>query len=419
MRRSQGFRVLSVGLLALVALSGCGTDSSSPASTSAVTGSGQGPQQIVDALVSSGGLVGVAAVVVTPGADGKAQVAYYNAGSSSVGGSPVTEQTTFEIGSLTKVFTADLLATLVAQGKISLSDPLQKYAPAGITVPTFTGADGVAVPITIGNLATHQAGLPDLPANAFAGCPSGTTSPTQCTDFYALYTRDMLWQGLAQTKLLSQPGTDWVYSNFGFGLLGTVLADLVQPGQGSPPYQAVLQSEVLSHFPMPNTAVETSGQTLATGYALNGSQPVAQAQFVDTNALAGAGGLVSTTTDLGVWLQAHLGYPVGTGANADQPLQQTLQLVDTAATVCSQQNPSQCTSQAPAAPQQMGLAWQLSPPVGEITQNWATKDGGTYGFNAQAFLAPGAKTGVVLLGNTVTAQQMQPQAVQMLVDALG
>lgn len=400
-RRLPGSAVAVALCAATALLAGCTT--AAPTSTS--------PQQLLDTTSGQLGLVGAAAAVVTPGSNGQPQVAYYNTGSSAVGGSPVTAQTVFEIGSLTKVFTADLLATLVAAGRISLSDPLQKYAPAGVTVPTYTASNGTTVAITIGNLATHQSGLPYTPPNLAAGCPGGG----QCTGFQTLYTRSIMWQQLEQTTLLSAPGTDWVYSNFGFGILGTVLADLVEPGQANPPYQNALQSQVLSHFPMPNTAVEKSGAAMATGYQVSGGKPVAQPQWLDTNALAGAGGLVSTTTDLGVWVAAHLGYPVGTSPAADAPLQQTLQLTSTATTVCVQTAPTNCSTQVPQA---MGLGWQLDPANSVIPQSYATKNGGTSGFQAQAFLAPSAKVGVVVLANTSTQTDLSQLASQLLAQAL-
>ena len=400
-RRLPGSAVAAAVCAATALLAGCSTTASASSS----------PQQLLDATSSQLGLVGAAAAVVTPGSNGQPQVAYYNTGSSAVGGSAVTAQTVFEIGSLTKVFTADLLATLVAAGKVSLSDPLQKYAPAGVTVPTYAAGNGTTVAITIGNLATHQSGLPYTPPNLAAGCPGGG----QCTGFQTLYTRSIMWQQLEQTKLLSAPGTDWVYSNFGFGILGTVLADMVEPGQANPPYQNALQSQVLSRLPMPSTAIEKTGAAMATGYQVSGGKPVAQPQWLDTNALAGAGGLVSTTTDLGVWVSAHLGYPVGSPPAADAPLQQTLQLVSTATTVCVQTAPTNCSTQVPQA---MGLGWQLDPSNSVIPQSYATKNGGTSGFQAQAFLAPSAKVGVVVLANTSTQTDLSQLASQLLAQAL-
>jgi D-alanyl-D-alanine-carboxypeptidase/D-alanyl-D-alanine-endopeptidase len=64
-------------------------------------------------------------------------------------------QSIFRLGSVSKVFATDVLAKLVAQGRVSLTDPLSRYAPDGVTVKSFAGK-----PFTLLDLATHSAGLP-------------------------------------------------------------------------------------------------------------------------------------------------------------------------------------------------------------------------------------------------------------------
>ena len=62
--------------------------------------------------------------------------------------------------SLTKIMTSDVLVKMVADGHVSLSDPLQKYAPRNVMVPDKTIHGPADQPITLRNLATHTAGLP-------------------------------------------------------------------------------------------------------------------------------------------------------------------------------------------------------------------------------------------------------------------
>jgi CubicO group peptidase (beta-lactamase class C family) len=71
--------------------------------------------------------------------------------------------TIFEIASLTKVFTALLLAVEVVHGRVGLDDPLQSYVPEGVTAPTFEGRQ-----ISLTDLATHGAALPLRPNNLAA-----------------------------------------------------------------------------------------------------------------------------------------------------------------------------------------------------------------------------------------------------------
>ena len=68
---------------------------------------------------------------------------------------PVTGDTVFEIGSITKVFTSLILADMVGRGEVALNDPVAKYLPPGVKVPERKGRQ-----ITMVDLATHMSGLP-------------------------------------------------------------------------------------------------------------------------------------------------------------------------------------------------------------------------------------------------------------------
>lgn len=70
----------------------------------------------------------------------------------------VDKDTIFTIGSITKVFTTILLAEMVDRGLVNLDDPIEKYLPPSIKVPSYNGQK-----ITLENLATHTSGLPEFP----------------------------------------------------------------------------------------------------------------------------------------------------------------------------------------------------------------------------------------------------------------
>ena len=355
-------------------------------------------QAMVDAWRKQNHAPGIAVGLVRPAASGTApQVNYYLSGFADLKtNAPVTPQTVFEVGSVSKAFTGDLLAQLIRRGKVSLDDPLQKYAPPGITVPTFAGAPNV--PITLRDLATHQSGLPDEPANISMNCKD---PKVQCDRTFEDYTRDQMWQGLSQTSLLWQPGTKWLYSNFGFGILGTILADLVQPGQQIPPYNAVLQSQVLSNFSMPATHLAERHQPLADGYIVTTSsgavQTKADPEQFDNDSQSGEGGMASDITDMSTWVAGHLDYPVGKTPDANQPLLNSLQPVATATTLCNYNNNNKIVCKA--GTQQMGLAWQLDPADTNIPAPYATKDGALGGFFTEVFMVPTKKVGIVVLTN--------------------
>ena len=71
----------------------------------------------------------------------------------------VNGSTIFDIASITKTFTTTLLADMVKRGLVNLDDPIEKYLPPGVRVPTYNGHK-----ITLESLATHTSGLPDFPA---------------------------------------------------------------------------------------------------------------------------------------------------------------------------------------------------------------------------------------------------------------
>lgn len=119
-------------------------------------------------------------------------------------------ETLFFIGSVSKTFTALLLQNLVEHGEVKLDDPVAKFLPASVHVPSRNGRE-----ITLLDLATHTGGFPMNPDNM-----SGATAKEQ----YETYTVQKLYQFLSHYPLPRNPGTEFQYSNVGMALLGHVLA---------------------------------------------------------------------------------------------------------------------------------------------------------------------------------------------------
>ncbi|MCJ7630310.1 MAG: serine hydrolase, partial [Longimicrobiales bacterium] len=88
-------------------------------------------------------------------ADGSTRIVAW--GDPGPGQVPMDGQSVFEIGSITKVFTATLLADMVLKGEASLDDPVQRFLPPGVTMPTRNGKE-----ITLGLLSEQRSGLPRL-----------------------------------------------------------------------------------------------------------------------------------------------------------------------------------------------------------------------------------------------------------------
>jgi D-alanyl-D-alanine-carboxypeptidase/D-alanyl-D-alanine-endopeptidase len=365
-------------------------------------------RQLVDATRVTNAAVGMAVAVVTPKADGKGtRVEVVTSGHPTRGRhQPVNRQTQFEMGSESKTFTAGLLAHLVATGQVSLDDPLQKYAPAGVMIPAWHD-NGVETPITLRDLATHQSGLPDEPSNLNAGCPGQKA----CPEAKQNYTETMLWDGIQHERLLWRPGTNWLYSNYAFGLLGTVLANRLFPGQQPPAYQAALDTSFLDALGMASTELERPTPKLATPYGDNGRAVLA---WNNVNALAGGGGLISDIADMATWVAANLGYAGRRPAPGVASLPDAVRPISTITRTCSS-----ATSCEPAD-FRMGMAWQLySAGHGGIDVDWAFKNGGTAGMHSVTVLAPSEGVGVTLLstGGTTSPDPLGPEILRLVLAA--
>src|SRR5580704_5982109 len=159
-------------------------------------------------------------VVVSDGA-GSRLVAYGASGTPD--NRKLDGDTVFEIGSITKVLTALILADMVERGEVAMTEPVAKYLPASVKVPEFQGK-----PITLLDLATYASGLPNMPDNFV---------PKDQLDHWAAlpnpfadYTVEKLYAFLSGYELKYPPGTHYEYANLGFGLLGHALARRADEG---------------------------------------------------------------------------------------------------------------------------------------------------------------------------------------------
>ena len=166
-------------------------------------------------------------VVFAHHADNSSQ--FGSAGLTRLGGTPPDENTIFEIGSITKVFTAILLAEAVRENLVNFDDVVSRHLPE----LKFKKSSPFNR-ITLTELATHTSGLPRLPADLFKG--SDGANP------YVHYDDQRLVKSLLsfRKKQLEQPGT-YSYSNYGMGILGYVLTQIY--GQ---PFRDLLKEKILN-----------------------------------------------------------------------------------------------------------------------------------------------------------------------------
>jgi CubicO group peptidase (beta-lactamase class C family) len=279
-------------------------------------------------------------------------VAIHRAGHLA-GTKPLDENTIFEIGSITKVFTATLLAQMTQAGKIALDDPIQKYLPPKVTAPTFNGT-----PIRIINLAEHNSGLSRDGDYSFSD-----------PEAYARYDLDRVYGFLAHAKLASKPGDRPLYSNFGAALLGDLLA-----GRAGMSYQAMLATMIFRPLGMTSTDVILT-PSMAPHLAPPMSSGGTPTESLRSDpALQADGAILSTLHDMLLFLRANLEAPSGKLGPALQFAQQ------------------------PRADfihgQQIGLFW-----LTDTAQKITWHNGGTSGYHTFIAFDRAHQRGVVVLSN--------------------
>jgi D-alanyl-D-alanine-carboxypeptidase/D-alanyl-D-alanine-endopeptidase len=286
---------------------------------------------------------------------------------------PVDGNTVFEIGSVTKVFTALALADMVERGDLRLDAPVSQLLPKSVVIKQADAGK----PITLRHLATHMSGLPRLPDNLI---------PADDSDPYADYDVAKLYAFLSSHQPIRQPNDEHEYSNLGYGLLGHGLA--LQSGLS---YEALVRERIAIPLGMADTAItsrpEWQGRR-ATGHDA-GLQSTSD---WDLGALQGAGALRSTTNDLLVFLQAAMGRKPSPLAPAFATMLATrLPLGDGGA--------------------EQALGWVISG-SGERQIVW--HNGGTGGYRSFVGFRPSTGVGVVVLSNTATEAGVDDIGVHLL-----
>ena len=266
----------------------------------------------------------------------------------------------FEIGSLTKTFTALLLAEMVVRRDLALDDPVEAAFGAGLRLRDSAGA-----PIRYVDLATHRSGLPRLATNMV---------PRSSADPYADYGAEALRAFLAEWRAERPRDTQWLYSNLGYGLLGEALAR-----HAGRDFDTLLRERVLQPLGLTGMSLSLARPGRADpprrlpGHD-TGGQPVPGWHF---QTMAGAGALLGSVRHLARYAQAAL-------ALIDTPLAPAFALALAA------------RADGPSPANRIGLAW-LHGPLND--RQVMQHDGGTFGFASSLWLDPTRRRASVVLSN--------------------
>ncbi len=282
--------------------------------------------------------------------------------------------TIFQLGSVTKSFTATILSMLIQQGGLlNLNDLVENHIPLNLVhAPVYVTATGDTIKMTLLDLASHFSALPDDPINPF----HDTT------------TYQMMYNYLNNHSLSRPPGQCFLYSNLGVSFLGVVMSHTLEKIIDS-----LFIQKICSPLNMPDTRITLTPQQesrLAQGYVSGSIEgPFHKGSWPAFNA---AGGLYSTIDDFTKYLQFQMGLSGFGMQNVLDSAQKIRRIVND-------------TCANPDAKARIGLVWQwnLLNPQLDSAFYFTWKNGGTASFSSFICFANNSsenlKTGVVVLSN--------------------
>jgi CubicO group peptidase (beta-lactamase class C family) len=260
----------------------------------------------------------------------------------------------FEIGSVTKTFTATILAKLVYDGQVDLNEPIKDILPVKLHQSALNGKE-----VTLLHLANHTSGFPKEP-------DSISTDWTIPGSPYKSYDEAKLYDFLSgRLTLQSTPGEKREYSNLGGGLLGHLLT--LKTGKS---YEALLQESICKPLGLHRTFVALD--SIRARYLVPGRDPWGNVvPNWELNVLVGGGGVKSTARDLAKYLRANM--------------------TDTTYYLLTQQPTIKYTEHNSAG---LGWAWYE-----DGSKKYVSATGGTGGYSCCVIFERSTRTGIVLLTN--------------------
>ncbi|MFK7931874.1 MAG: serine hydrolase domain-containing protein [Saprospiraceae bacterium] len=198
----------------------------------------------------------------------------------------------FEIGSISKTFTAYLLAEQVVNGKVKMDTPIKNL----LSDPTMQTA--LMNEITLQQLVTHTSGLEASP-NTFIK-PFLRAKFGNADNPYKFIQWKHFEKYLRDGELASAPGEQWTYNNAGFGLLGKLLAD-----QEQTTWESLVETNIFEKYGMKNTyptGANVPRELFVQGYDIDGQT----SRYWDMDFVNPAGSIKSSAADMLQWLSLHV-----------------------------------------------------------------------------------------------------------------
>lgn len=254
----------------------------------------------------------------------------------------------FQIGSITKQFTATLILKLQEENKLNVKDKLSKY------FPDYPKGDS----ITVEQLLTHTSGIYSYTSDQ-AFMSSEVSKPADRKKMMTLF---------KDKPLQFSPGTQWQYSNSAYSLLGYIIEDVAKM-----PYEQAIRRYIFTPLHMENSGFDFThldNRNKATGYFRLTADKNTPAPIVDSSVSYSAGAIYSTTNDLYKWCQSLQADAIITKASKE-------------------------TAYTPVK-NNYGYGWGIDSIAGKRTVGHG---GGIHGFNSNMVSMPDDNTCVILLAN--------------------
>lgn len=266
---------------------------------------------------------------------------------------PVSEQTVFEIGSISKQFVAATAMMLVEEKSLSLDDPIHRFLP---------WLPGEWLGVTVRQLLNHTSGIPDY-------------EEIRSYDVYRFRLTPEEVMRIANSRPMDfAPGTGWYYSNTGYFLLSMIVERL----EGKP-LGEVLAKRIFAPLEMTSTRMADPEDIIphrAAGYWVNKAGELINRNPTETSSTLGAGGLLSSAADLAKWDAALYGNDLLSKASRD---------VMWAATILPDGTDTE-----------YAFGWRVTPYLGLASQNHT---GQVAGFNTNFARFPDQETAVIVFMN--------------------
>ncbi len=289
---------------------------------------------------------------------------------------PVDENTLFAIASNTKAFTVAALAILVEEGRLRWDDRVRDYLPYFQLYSPF-----VSERMTISDLLSHRSGL-----GTFSG--------------------DLLWYGTSysaeevvrRARFLPQAGpfrASYGYSNLMFIAAGEVVAAV-----SGMPWQDFVESRILGPLGMSRTVTSVNDlgrmENVATPHK-NRTDGVIPIEWYNWDAMAAAGGIISSVSDMARWMKLRLNHGSWDGLTLfSEASSWEMWTIHTPMSISPNARHAQPTTHFRG----YGMGWSLNDYEGRLI---ASHGGGYDGMFSRVVLVPGEKLGIAVLTNSMTS----------------